>query len=177
MSEEIEQSDSLQQNEAFTIDDDSKAEWAIRKIKEIKADYERLISVCDLEIQSYQARKSSYINKMESETSFFRAMLRIYFQTVKTKDTKTQRKYELPSGNLILKFKSPKIIRDDEALVGWLSKWMPKAVKTTFAPDWETVKSVAFRIGDHYELPDENGEMIKIDGVTLVDQPDEFEVK
>jgi hypothetical protein len=71
------------------------------------------------------------------------------------------------------------VVRDDSKLLAWVRTHVASfvKVKTTESTDWENLKKVLIEREDHYEYATEDGELIPVDGVELVEQPDVFEIK
>ena len=90
--------------EKFVVDNDKKAEWALGKIRALKADMERYTAVCDEMIAEYEAKKKAAHERYEQETAYFKTQLAQYFETVDKRKTKTQEVYELPGGTLRKKY-------------------------------------------------------------------------
>ena len=81
--------------EAFVIDSDEKADWAIRKIKEHMTDAERW--------EAFYKEQAQKIKMSAQQSIEYLSMgLYSYFSTVPHRETKTQEKYKLPSGELVL---------------------------------------------------------------------------
>ena len=164
--------------ERFTIDTDAKAEWAIRKIAEEEAESDRLIGCCQDAINRYLYKQEEYKAKCERRTANLRAMLLIYFGTVEKKETKTQQKYSLPSGSLILKKASSDFDADKDKLREWLVKnEMTAYLKTEVSAKWADVKKQLIRAEDGSIIFSETGEIIPEGVVTIADKPERFEVK
>ena len=109
-----------EQGEQFTIDDDAKADWAIRKIREREKECERLNAVRDERIASLERAKEREVEKMRHSTQGLRSLLQQYFDDVDKKETKTQFSYALPSGKLLLKKGAVKPEHDDDAILNFL---------------------------------------------------------
>lgn len=103
--------------EAFRIDNDKKADWAIAQIKEAEEERDRLISLAAMQIEELEDRIEELTSKCENETKYLKSLLAQYFETVPHKETKTLETYKLLSGSLIYKKPSTKINHDDEILV------------------------------------------------------------
>lgn len=148
----------------FKITNDSSAEWAIKKIKYDEANNERLIACIDEEIEQLKAKKEEIKNR--NNTAFLKGKLCEYFESVKdnAKETKTQFKYELPSGNLIFKKPQKNYERDDDKIISYLTAHnLFQYIKTNPTVDWAELKKT-----DFFHL---------IDGVTEVETEAKFEVK
>lgn len=166
------------EEQGFTIDSDAKAEWAIRKIAEEEAERDRLNAICQAEIDRYKARQDFYANRCEGRTGNLRTMLQRYFGTVPVKDAKTQQKYELPSGSLVMKKASSDYKADTEKLRDWLvSSGLPDYLKVEVSPKWAQVKKQLSTAADGSIIFGETGEIIPEGCVTIEEKPAKFEVK
>lgn len=114
-------------NATFKVDDDLKAEWCLSKIKTLNKECQRIVSPLDFKINILEAQledskkaKEEYIKKYENEKNFFYALLSEYAKTIEMEEQKTQKKYTLPSGELISKKETEKIIlKDEEKLINY----------------------------------------------------------
>jgi Fe2+ transport system protein B len=161
--------------EGFKIDNDNLAEWAICKISEDKAEFQRLINVCETKVLEYQEKIRKYREQLERKTSGLKGALMQYFETVPHKTTKTQETYKLPSGTLKLKYGTPEFIKDEKKLAEWLkSNGLKDYYEEKTVPKWgEFKKDPDVVISDGKVLF--AGEIV--DGVTAQDRPDSFEVE
>jgi predicted component of type VI protein secretion system len=163
-------------NQAFVVDSDVKAEWALKKIKEEKAECNRFVAVCQEMINDYMLRIETAQTKLESDISYLRQQLMNYFNTVEKRATKTQESYRLPSGTLILKKQNPDFVRDhDKLLQSVKALGLTSYVKseTEEFVDWSALKATLTVANDKVLTAD--GEIVE--GVTVVPKPDIFEVK
>lgn len=108
----------------FVVDNDSKAEWAMSKIFEARAKYDRLKNWYEEQLEG--AKK-----ECEDRVAFFSSMLADYLEKVPAHITKGgQRKYALPSGTLIQTPPSVDYIVDDEEQIKeWARKNQPGMLK------------------------------------------------
>lgn len=132
--QELESGEDSENVERWHIENDQDADWAVRKIRDAKAELDR-----------WRRYYTGLIEKVENDTertvNFFTGKLQEYFSTVPHKETKTTEKYPLPSGELILK--KPKAVwnHDDETLLDWMKKnGFSEFVKVTEKPDWAGFK-------------------------------------
>lgn len=165
-------SELLEESNEFRITDDLMADWAVEKINAARAERDRLVSLVQEKIEQLQDKRQLYIVNFEENTSYLRAKLMDYFQTVKTQDTKTMKKYKLVSGTLVLKKQQPLYERDEAALLGWAETTVPELVKVKKEVSWADLKKQADVSGDKLLL---DGEIIP--GVTVIERPDTFEVQ
>lgn len=134
MIDEIMQQETTNTEESWTIENDQQAEWAIGKIKAAQADLDKWQRYYTAMIDGVKVRT-------EQTVSYMTEKLSEYFQTVPHRETKTQEKYSLPSGDLVLK--KPKEVwnHDDGELLDWLKKnGFSEFVKVTEKPDWAGFK-------------------------------------
>ena len=152
--------------EGFVIDTDAKAQWAVDKIREARADR-------DTWVKWYKDQ----IEKIEAQTDFntmnLERMLAEYFATVPHKKTKAQESYPLKGGKLILKTQNPEYKRDDKTVIDWLKQNnMTNFVKVKEELDWAGLKgSTAVLDGN---LVTEDGEIVP--GVEVVEREAKFMV-
>lgn len=154
---------------AFLIDDDSKADWALRKIAEAQADTAKWAD--------YYANQTEKIKAQNNQiVAYFTSALEQYFDTVPHRTTKTQESYGLPSGKLVRKAQQPAYERDADALLSWAKTSFPEAIKVKEEASWTDIKN---RIGkvmpDGSAVDKETGEII--DGVTVVERDPVFKVE
>lgn len=160
--------------EEFTIDNDVKAEWALKKIQEETVEAQRYINVCDSMILDYKSKAESTKQKLANQTSYLESKLRQYFETVKHKYSKTQETYDLPSGKLILKNPTKNFVVDEDNLVKWLKENnLDDLVKTKETPNWEGFKKTITVVDNKVVTAD--GEIV--DSITVSETPATFKVK
>lgn len=158
-----------QEHKPFEIDCDSMAEWAMRKIAEARND--------TLKWQQHFAAQLESIRKSNEETeAFFTSCLARYFDTVPHKVTKTQSKYVLPCGELVLKRQQPEFVRDDSVLAPFLlENGMEGFVKMKPSTDWAELKKHCVLMEDGSVV--DGGTGLVLAGVTAENRPDKFEVR
>lgn len=153
--------------EGFVIDTDAKADWALQKIREARADRDRWIDW-------YKAKIKEITEQTDFDTMNLERMLAEYFATVPHKKTKTQESYKLPSGKLVLKTQNPEYKRDDKTVIEWLNgNGMPQYVKTKKELDWDALKKATAVFEGH--IVTEDGEIIP--GIDVVDREEKFSVE
>lgn len=163
------------ETQGFIIDNDVKAEWALKKIAEEKAEAQRYINICDTMITEYNFKKQQASEKLEASTAYLRSQLQQYFMQVPHKATKTQETYQLPSGKLKLKLASPEYIRDEKVLGEFLkNNSFTDFYEEVIKPKWADLKKSIKVQGDKV-VSTETGEIIE--GVTVHEKPASFEVE
>lgn len=173
----------------FVIDSDQKADWALQKLANEKAEYERIEKLAKLQIESIKEKLDKSKKTYDSSKKFFTDRLQEYFDTVDHKKTKTQESYKLLSGSLVKKFSKQKINHDDKALLNYLkSKELNEFIKVEESVKWSELKKTLEMRTQVYDDP-ETGEIIserkymvdsngdEVTCVTVEMTPEEFDVK
>ena len=161
--------------DGFVIDTDQKAEWALGKIKEHRAEAERMAAVCDAEIERYAQIKQEAIDKAAKDSGYLESLLFAYFSTVPHKATKTQETYKLPSGVLKQKIREPEYKREEADILKWLTEQgLDSLIETKTAPKWAELKKGITANGEQ-AIYAETGEIIP--GVKIVERDPVFVVE
>lgn len=161
--------------ETFKIDNDKKADWAIAQIKEAEAERDRLITLAEEQIIDLNDRIEELKNKCINDTKYLRSCLAEYFETVPTKETKTQKTYKLLSGTLIFKKPSVKINHDDDKLIEYLKNNNANDyIKIKESIDWAEFKKNLTIEGDNV-IDIDTGEIIE--ACKVEDVPATFNIK
>lgn len=156
------------QDTPFTVDNDQKAEWAARKIREARQDTQKWTE--------YYERQLSAIRRANEETeAYFAALLADYFDTVPHKATKTQESYSLPSCKLVLKAQQPEFNRDEAVLCDYLDKkGRDDLVRITRRADWAALKKT-LKVMEDGTCVDADGEVVE--GVQAFSRMPEFKIE
>ena len=163
--------------EAWRIKNDLSAEFALDKIREMQAEYNRFEMVALAKTEQIRAKLESERSKMTNGTEFFECKLREYFETVKTRDTKTLKKYSLPSGNLRLtKAKTTFECDKNKTLADAKKKGLNDYIKQTESFQWGEFKRLLDVKGDKIVNKD-TGEIVELDGLSTVEKQAEFKVE
>lgn len=164
------------EKETFKVDSDQKADWVIRKIKSEEEDLNRLVNCAEAIINEYKQKIEDYKTKFKNKTSHFYFLLQEYFKTVKPKETKTQKKYTLPSGDLVLKKSSIKFIRDDDKFTKWLKENNYEGyIKTIEKAEWGDFKKALKVVYKDGNIITEDGEVVE--GVVGEETEEEFVIE
>ncbi|TDT63392.1 host-nuclease inhibitor Gam family protein [Fonticella tunisiensis] len=162
------------EQEGFRVDDDLKADWCLDKIREANAEYNRFEMVVNAKIEQLQQALKKAQEKRDREVGFFEGKLREYFETVKAKETKTQKSYSLPSGKLVLKYQQPEFKRDEDTLLNWVENNKPQFIKIKKSVDWSNLKKNVKVVNDLI-IDSQTGEIIE--GVTIEEREPKFVVE
>lgn len=151
------------------IETDVQAEWALGKIRGIRAEAKRIIGVCEEAIASYEKRMKDAKDKAQREEGFFVGMLADYFCTRPDellRKTKTgNRKYALVSGAIEWRQPTIEYNCNDTLLVEELvQNGMYDFVQVAQKPRWAEIKKLLRHDenGVFIETCDENGEIHRV---------------
>lgn len=166
--ENIEQLNVTEEEAGFQVDDDQKAEWCLRKIKEEQA-----------EVSRWKAFYAEQLRRLEERSQyrigFFEDKLKAYFGMVPHKESRTQSSYQLPGGKLVYKRQAPEMIHDDAQLLPWVKQNRPELVKISEAVDWAGLKKTLTIAENSGMAISEDGEVVP--GITVSERPDIFKVE
>lgn len=159
----------------WCITDDKSADWAVRKIAEERAEFERLKALADEQINEILAKVEDAKKRLENNTSFLKGKLAEYFGSVPHKETKTTEKYRLLSGTLVLKKGGAKPKPDSEKLLEWLAaNGYTDYIKTEQSPRWGDFKKLLDYSGEVVTIA-ETGEIVV--GIEIENTPSEFDIE
>lgn len=153
--------------EGFVIDTDAKAEWALQKIREARADRDRWVNW-------YEDKIHEIKEQTDFDTMNLERLLADYFATVPHKKTKTQEAYKLPGGKLVLKTQNPEYKRDDKAVIAWAKEnGFGQYVKVKEELAWQELKDATAIFDGH--IVTEDGEVVP--GVEVTNREAKFVVE
>ncbi len=158
-----------EERQGFVIDDEEKANWAMRKIKHLqdkKAEKEAIAKAEIDRIKQWLEEENASINR---DIEFFTNALEIYMRKLNQKNPKTK-SIKLIHGKLQLRKQQPKFNYDDGKLLRWLKENRHQNfIRIKESPDKSALKkSVA--IADGKAILKDTGEIVE--GIS-VEEPDE----
>lgn len=160
--------------ETFKIENDKSADWAIKQIHEAENERDRLIALANDQIADLKDHIEELVTKCDHDTAYLKSLLAEYFETVKSKETKTQKTYKLLSGTLVFKKPSTKINHDDDKLIEALDGTEFVEIKKSLK--WgEYKKNLIIDIDDNNVIDTTTGEVIE--GCSVEDVPASFTIK
>lgn len=159
--------------DTWTCSNDQQAEWAVKRMRFAARKRDRLLAGIREEIETMQARIREVEEAYQNETAFFRGQLDMFMASAECEATKTQQKYELPSGTVLRrKSRAPEFTRDETALLDWAKASGNAAfVRVKETPNWSEIKSAAV-VNDGQLVTKNTGEIIP--GVTVTQREPEF---
>lgn len=159
--------------QGFIIDNDQKAEWAIKKVLEERAERDRLLELVEIEIARLKEQAEDINTRYAEKTDYLMTMLNNYAQTVNCKETKTQKTYQLLSGKLVYKIPQKKLT-PSESLLEWCKVNAPEYVKIEEKVAWGDIKA-KMQIVDDKAVFTDTGEFI--DCIDVTETEPSFDIK
>lgn len=156
--------------ETFVIDNDVKAEWALRRIRERAAERDRILETSWEIIESYKAVIKTESDHAAEEIAGLEGLLLQYFAQVEHAATKTQETYRLPTGKLKMKLAFDRLIPDDDTLIAAFPDFTER--KPTLK--WGELKK-RLTIAEGKVIDTETGEIVN--GVSVEAVPPKFIVE
>lgn len=148
-----------EQIEEVAVLDDASSEYLLHRIAEANEQYDRMASW-----YKQQTEKAKQIR--DRTVAWAERGLRAYLDMVPAKETKTQKKYELPGGTLLLKAQQPKFDVVDAELVPWLkNNGSAEYVKVKEEANWADLKKQIQLTPDGTGVMNSDGEILP--GVTV----------
>ena len=162
------------EQEEFTIDDASKADWAIEQIitQQMRRDY--FVECAKEKIERLKEQIKQEEEKCETGVSYLSHKLADYMgrEEVPTKTTKTQSSLTLPAGKVVVKFpkldfvnkshQSASKSKGDKAFVEEIKKIDKKYIVTTENVDWSALKKdLAINDENHSVFLKDTGEVVE----------------
>ena len=103
----------------FIVDNDEKADWAARVVKEEAEERDRLLALVESERKKLDAREKEIKERYIRNTDYLETQLLSYMATVKTRDTPTQSSYALLNAKLVYKSRRLTYSREKGLWAGW----------------------------------------------------------
>lgn len=161
----------IEVRESFVITDKQQCEWALRKIKALKAQIDETNIIADAEIQHINDWREKETKTATDSIAYFEGLLLGYMMQERENGTKS---IKLPHGTIRFKKQQPEYIKDEEKLIDWAkTSGKVEYVKVKESIDWANLKKDAEVVGENLVDP-ETGEVIE--GVRVVEREDKFEV-
>jgi len=164
------------------IDNDRKAEWALKKIAFAERRIKERKEFVQSEIERLQQFLEAEIAQQQRTIDFMTAHLEAYFRRLdEAGATAGKKSYRLPTGIIGKRTRQAQIDKDDAVLVEWLKEHgLTRLVKVKESPDWAEFKKRLQILADEarggYVAVTLDGEIV--DAVRVVaPERDEFYVK
>ena len=158
------------------------ADELITSIKEMQEDKARFEKIAAGKIESIQNDLKYKSKVLDEQMQFSKDQLRAFFNTIKSKETKTQKSYNLLSGKLIYKKASQKIAHDEKQLINWAEQSLSNqnrytSVIKTAKLDWSLLKK-DLSISNGMIVNRLTGEVLEdINGVSIEEVNESFDIR
>ena len=160
-------------DEKFVVDSDSKADWVLQKIKELKEKKQEKEELAEERIYQIEQWLKEETNKLNNQIENFEAMLAEYADKLKEQDPDFKTK-SLPFGKIQYRKQRAKWQYDNEKLTEYAEKNIPKAVKTKKKVDKRELKKLVEVAGDKVVHP-ETGEIVE--GIKVQERGEKLYIK
>lgn len=138
------------------------------------AEQDRLLLLVLKERADLDSKEAHIRSDHDDKVAYYKGLLREYMETVETRDTKTQRSYQLLSGKLVVKRSHVRVKRDDAVLAAWARENAPEYIKSSETVLWGDLKPF-LRVAGESVIYEGTGEMI--DGLGVEETEEVFEVR
>jgi len=150
----------------------------VEEIKEKESEKVRLEELFNAKVEELNNALKDKTNKIENEINYLKQMARVQFESQPYKETKTQKKISLLSGDVVLKKATKKIEGDKNILLDWgktnASEYIEQKIVESFR--WADFKKNLQITDDGQVVNTETGELVT-EGITVVDVPEEVIIK
>lgn len=155
------------QTPRFTIDDDGKADWAIRKIAQAQqrmAEREQFVQV---EVDRLKDWKQKANDADQRSIAYMTDLLQSYFDQLRNSGALGKKKsYKLPHGALKVRTKNVQYAKNDDVLMTWAEENRPEIIERKPSIKWGVLKA-DLEIREQAIVDKDTGKVL--DGVQLVD--------
>lgn len=160
-------------DESFQIDDEQKANWALRKIKQLQEQQKENEVLAQAEMDKIETWVQQEYDKAQNSIDYFQGLLAKYAMKQReiNPDFKSQK---LPYGRIRFVKQRPQYKYDDDLLVESLKKQgETELIRIKETPDKTAIKK-KFVVHNGGLVNPETGE--KVDGVKVIERDEKFEV-
>lgn len=165
---ELEEVDAMLHQEEARDMTEEEADRLIRIYKAVLADYERFQSLAKRQKEEIDRRLRLKAEKYDAELVNIALTLQSFAEKHKMKETKTQKKYQLLSGDIIIKKEVPQLIADKDTLLQAITGTEYSGyVRTKQEVAWSDLKKRLDFTDDGMILDKETGEIVELEGLSV----------
>jgi Bacteriophage Mu Gam like protein len=126
----------------FVVDDDHKADWALRKLGQLETQKRRRAAFVAVEIERFRAWQAHEDRQAERVAAYLTTLLRPYYDQLKAvgKISARHKGYRLPHGTLTARQAPIEWEVEEATLLAWAEATHPELVRVTKAPAWNVIK-------------------------------------
>ena len=157
----------------YKVTDDKGANWALRKLKELKAKREEKEEQAKEYIRDIEVWLEEECNSIDSDINYFEGLLTEYATEIKEQDPKLKT-HKLPFGKLQFRKQRPKWVYDDYLLVKSVEGvGLDDLIKVTKSVSKSNLKKMVEVVGNRV-VNKETGEIIE--GVIIEERGEKFTI-
>lgn len=161
------------EKEAFKVEDDQAANWALRKISQMKKKIEANNQLAVSEIEKIEEWNKAENEKSQQSIDYFQGLLAEYALKKKENDPDFKT-LKLPNGKLTFRKQQPEWKLDDSKVIESLKNaGEDDLIKVTEKPKLAEIKK-KFKASKGKAINPDTGEVIE--GITVEDRPEKFGV-
>ena len=153
--DEFETTEAPQITEAFTVDDDSKADWAMRKLASLRRKQAENKAIADAEIQRVTEWLETVNRSIDGDAAYFEAVMTPYALLQRSEGRKS---VVLPHGTIKTTAGRPKIeIEDEEKFLAWAKESETSVIRIKTEIDKKALNAL---IRDDNQVISTQGEIV-----------------
>lgn len=174
--EEMEIMDKTMVEETVLTEND--ADRLIRIYKGIKADLQRFRSIADGHIKEIEREYELKEKKANANMENILLQLKKFAESKPMKESKTQKKYQLLSGDIIIKNPVKQLKADNDVVLAAINGTeYNNYVRSKTVLAWDLLKKRLAFTNDGLIIDNETGELVDLDGLTVEEKPGSIEIK
>lgn len=154
------------------------ADELVERVKELEEEKERFKQIEQERIDAIRGQLDRKVSKLDEWIEAYKFSLLQIANVSKTRETKTQRKLELLSGDVVIKKAKQNIKHNDKLILEAVKGERPDLVKekVTYNLDWVEFKK-ELDIVDGNIINKLTGEVVEMDGLKIEEVPEQVVIK
>jgi Bacteriophage Mu Gam like protein len=126
----------------FMVDDDHKADWALRTLGQLDVQKRQRAALVVAEMERLQTWQAHEDRQAAHFTDYLAMLLRPYYDQLKAegKVSARHKSYRLPHGTLTTRQAPIEWEVDEATLLAWAEATHPEVIRVTKAPAWNIIK-------------------------------------
>jgi len=158
-------------DERFIVDDEQKANWALRKISELQKEVERNTKLAEQEIDKIKQWEATQNKQIGDNILYFEGLLNEYAMKQREIDPEFK-SMSLPNGRFGFRKQQPKWEYNDEKVLSYLEQaGMNDLIRTTRVPNKAEIRKI-FEVVDDKVINKETGEVVE--GIEIEQREEKF---
>lgn len=158
-----------ERKEGFVVNDDNKADWVLRKIKQNADKMEEIQELYEAQSMRLTAWKSEQLDRLTKDKENLEMLLAPYVESKLNGGKK--KSFVLPNGKCGFRSIPAKIEKDENMLLEFVKTVSPGNIKVKESVNWASFKK-GLTVDGNKMIVTDTGEVVP--GVTVTEQPDKF---